>query len=931
MDWTGLIESWNLDEASGDRAGQLGNYDLTDNGTVTSTTGLIGNASDHLAANSEFLSAGATSLTEWTSATQASISFWAKRSSGTHYIAVGASGSSTRRFYVTDHADGNLYAMCSNGTGTFGSVASTSVLNQWNHYVVSFDGTQATDALKLKLWLNGVQQTLALTGPIPSALPNSLQGPFRIGVLGSTYCTGQYDSVQPFSRPLVQQDVDDLYNGGAGLVFSTPGILTEEYHTRDSVGLEWTDSVGMVGTVTTQLQISPADAETWTNVPGATSSPGLASGLSEGTEYDFRVAVTDDNGTVYTDTVSVETYVSTTYYLQPEATGTDDGSSWENAFTTWAQAQVVMDHAVDLYTDARQEAPLLGGMNLTSKHNWRVIGDQGPNGVTWSTNGRTSEDWSGPSSSIFSLTTTEPTHVVYDFKQDDIDGTVTGVAIDEWKQELLTRWGHDPNKARAYYGFMPKTSGTQTAPGEGEYGYSGGVLYVHPPGSPDLATFESLCQYCIGNVTGIQANTSNDWLVGDGINWILYPGAGSNDGYAVKNQGGARTTIRNMNAWAMGWHSFGSGSYAGRGNVMYNLFASGCTTEDATAGNSNPYVSAISEEEGPEGYENDLLVANGVPRFLTTGLPSTLAWHCQPFLSHSDGGATISNGVWNRLLALDYTALIEAKHSINTSITTSPLAIAQSNGNYPDRFDGDQFPCKCYDSAFVGIFAFGASSLYERCINDRQIDGVGNLEVYYTGTNSVYVRDSYILTGEVRTGAGGTTADVFENITANAYITYERTKILRQLKSGTSNSIAGVSSTGEVLPAIRFLSCEIENDGTTVGGILKATTSAVSAAGFDNVLSDGGNIFGLGFGTLAFTDTGTASLANIAAWNSTIDGGSTDQHADLGWGATATDKRDFLRDDWWVVTAEAFGEATSNNPLINPTTNPLRNPISNPL
>ena len=53
---SGLIAYWTLDEASGTRVDAHGNNDLSDNNTVTSTTGKVGDAAAFATANSEYLS-----------------------------------------------------------------------------------------------------------------------------------------------------------------------------------------------------------------------------------------------------------------------------------------------------------------------------------------------------------------------------------------------------------------------------------------------------------------------------------------------------------------------------------------------------------------------------------------------------------------------------------------------------------------------------------------------------------------------------------------------------------------------------------------------------------------------------------------------------------------------------------------------------------
>ena len=52
----GLVSYWKMDETSGSRVDSVGANTLTDNNTVPSQVGVISNASQYVAANSEYLS-----------------------------------------------------------------------------------------------------------------------------------------------------------------------------------------------------------------------------------------------------------------------------------------------------------------------------------------------------------------------------------------------------------------------------------------------------------------------------------------------------------------------------------------------------------------------------------------------------------------------------------------------------------------------------------------------------------------------------------------------------------------------------------------------------------------------------------------------------------------------------------------------------------
>ena len=72
-----------------------------------------------------------------------------------------------------DHSGktGLMVFIC-NGANTYGTVADVVWIGQWFHIAMVFDGTQAGNANRLKLYINGVLQTLTFTGTIPATTPN---------------------------------------------------------------------------------------------------------------------------------------------------------------------------------------------------------------------------------------------------------------------------------------------------------------------------------------------------------------------------------------------------------------------------------------------------------------------------------------------------------------------------------------------------------------------------------------------------------------------------------------------------------------------------------------------------------------------------------------------------------------------------------------
>ncbi|MFH1048262.1 MAG: LamG domain-containing protein [Patescibacteria group bacterium] len=85
--------------------------------------------------------------------------------------------------------------------------------NVWYNIQIVYDGTQSTDANKLKLYFNGVQKTLTITGTIPTTLQNST-GALEIGGDSdlAVYAGAKIDEVRVYNRALSFEEVNYLYN-----------------------------------------------------------------------------------------------------------------------------------------------------------------------------------------------------------------------------------------------------------------------------------------------------------------------------------------------------------------------------------------------------------------------------------------------------------------------------------------------------------------------------------------------------------------------------------------------------------------------------------------------------------------------------------------------------------------------------------------------
>ena len=92
---------------------------------------------------------------------------------------------------------GNLYCIIRNPSNTYGYATGVLPLNTWTHVAMVFDGTAATNADRLKLFINGVQKTLTFSGTIPAYTENN-NTPLIVG----KGVAGRFDDIRVWDRAL---------------------------------------------------------------------------------------------------------------------------------------------------------------------------------------------------------------------------------------------------------------------------------------------------------------------------------------------------------------------------------------------------------------------------------------------------------------------------------------------------------------------------------------------------------------------------------------------------------------------------------------------------------------------------------------------------------------------------------------------------------
>jgi hypothetical protein len=216
----GLVGFWSFNgpdmdgNTATDRSGQGNDGTLT--GGPTRTIGKVGQALS-FNGTSDYISTTSTVLN---GVSQFSVAFWIKPNAFAEFWYGGAMNNGQ---YGTFGTAANYYGysntfiaeiQVSSGQTCGGPVAQNNfAAGAWYHYVAVFDGTQIDNATRLKIYLNGVQQTLVFDCTVP-AISYDPGTNLSIGRGGLSYLDGLLDEVRIYNRALTAQEILRLYNLG---------------------------------------------------------------------------------------------------------------------------------------------------------------------------------------------------------------------------------------------------------------------------------------------------------------------------------------------------------------------------------------------------------------------------------------------------------------------------------------------------------------------------------------------------------------------------------------------------------------------------------------------------------------------------------------------------------------------------------------------
>lgn len=221
-----LVSVW-LTDSSGLLTDLHGSNDLTNNNTVTLTTGVQGDAGDFEATNTEWLSITDASQTGLDITGDISVAFWLKAESTTAGIYVSKDDASDRSFWFQIDGAGKTNCFFQDGSNNqtrFRQTTATVTDTATDYHIVM---TIDVSVPSCTMYVDGSSVAVTTELSAATSIKNSAT-PFEIGRFGgnSNYVDGIINQVAIYSKILDATDASNLYNSGSGIPYEAATAFT---------------------------------------------------------------------------------------------------------------------------------------------------------------------------------------------------------------------------------------------------------------------------------------------------------------------------------------------------------------------------------------------------------------------------------------------------------------------------------------------------------------------------------------------------------------------------------------------------------------------------------------------------------------------------------------------------------------------------------
>lgn len=210
---TGLVAYYKFDNA-GNRGldSSSSGYNLTSAGTIVYNTGKFGSAARFTASNSRFFTTYASAPNIYFSTGSFSICAWinvdATVSGNIQFIF------NHSRYQLRINADGKIRAVIFDGTTTINRDGTIDYSDDnWHHIVMVIN----RDDNLVELWSDGAFHNSSSIASLGTLLDTASSTSIGNRAAGSTQADdGDYDEIMVYNKRLQAEEIEALYNGGAG-------------------------------------------------------------------------------------------------------------------------------------------------------------------------------------------------------------------------------------------------------------------------------------------------------------------------------------------------------------------------------------------------------------------------------------------------------------------------------------------------------------------------------------------------------------------------------------------------------------------------------------------------------------------------------------------------------------------------------------------
>ncbi len=489
--------------------------------------------------------------------------------------------------------------------------------------------------------------------------------------------------------------------------------------------------------------------------------------------------------------------VTRVYVDSTASNSRESGESWNNAYTDLQAALDSLRDDTILYLNAPESNPFVGEFTVPSYlRNLTIVTNKGSDKQTWFS-AEIKSGWVDAGGGLFTQpVASKPAAVTYDFKKDDASGTYTG--LDLTTSEIVAaanKYGWDQEDLRAWYGLLEENTSTPSSPGEGEWGYSAGTLYINPNGSPSLSTVNDYAGYVPGGQNALNFDNAYIRICGKTYTKLYV------DGIGVYSDTQANVKVEDV----------------------FSIYCNSCVQLDINNNSDNEIKNCLAN--GTEGYGfvvnkiSNPYIHSYCENLCVVKYPY-LAWHTAAVSAttatgaafQETGSAGTAHNCVKKLLMIDGYGDVQKNGGGNFD----PYADKRGAFIHTDGtllalitpWDHTSYRNYCYDSHAIGLGASPSDMVYYRnCVFDRRGYGL------HTETlNDKNSRDSFFLNCTIYTGHCNS---LYTDVDSNDYIVFDNCKIIGG--SQTVGDNRGIFECDDIGSSRLFmLECEVSReDGHT--------------------------------------------------------------------------------------------------------------------